>query len=667
MPQNFPVEALEEICISLLYLEEGTAEGCIQPLNFARHMLPLVRRDHFYISGDEPELSDEEDTYFTREHPLDQAIMRLYVAVGTALDEYRSQAQDRYDDHIGAEETLEFGKDGTFAEIDQRSRDVSQDAEQSIQALSRWVDPNSIIADNLRRQLRDSSNVAHSVQSQIRIRPIVARWYEAAGMALGKLPDVLIKTADRLRLGTDIAKIWIEEWSAFKKRLRSLGFDQIRGLADALEATGERLKRSAGRDRTNVDRQRDPEIVEAERRVREMLLSGTEIPAELGGKVESVIFKHGEGKIRRFDDLLQLRNLQSLSLLNIWLDSGKLESLGQLSNLTSLSARAKDISTLAQLSNLTNLTLVANSASDLSALGGLSKLTRLSVIANGASDLSALGRLSNLTSLSVQADLASDLSALGRLSNLTSLAVQANSASDLSTLGRLSNLTSLSVQADSASDLSALGRLSNLTSLAVQVNSASDLSALGRLSNLTSLSVHANEAHDLSALGQLSNLTKLSVSANKARDLSALGRLSNLTRLNLQAAKVRDLAGLGRLTNLTSLHVQATMVSSLSELGRLSNLTSLSVHTNEASDISELGQLSNLTSLSVQAGKVNLAGIQELGKLAHLRIMAARDLDLAPAASVATLEKLTLSNVTFRNSALLEKVEIELVGESWEI
>ena len=47
MPQNFPVEAIEEICISLTNLTKGTAEGCVEPLNFARHMLPLVRRDHF--------------------------------------------------------------------------------------------------------------------------------------------------------------------------------------------------------------------------------------------------------------------------------------------------------------------------------------------------------------------------------------------------------------------------------------------------------------------------------------------------------------------------------------------------------------------------------------------------------------------------------------------
>jgi hypothetical protein len=129
MPQKFPAEALSEICVSLANLKHGTAEGCHEPSNFARYMLPLVRRDHFHIEGEEPELEDEEDIFFKRDHQLDQAITRLYGAVGTALDEYRSQAQGKYDDYVGAEETLEFSNDGTFSDIDHRTEKVAQEAE----------------------------------------------------------------------------------------------------------------------------------------------------------------------------------------------------------------------------------------------------------------------------------------------------------------------------------------------------------------------------------------------------------------------------------------------------------------------------------------------------------------------------------------------------------
>jgi Leucine-rich repeat (LRR) protein len=625
MPRLFPEEALDEICISLSNLNKGTAQGCVEPLNYARHMLPLVRRDHFHIEGEEPELEDEDDTCFAREHSLDHAITRLYVAVGTALDEYRSQAQERYDDYVGAVEIIEFGQDGDFAQIAQKSREVSHQAEQEVQNLSEWIEPNSIVAGNLRRQIQDTANIAHSIQSQIRIRPIVLRWYESAGMALKKLPDVLIATAKLIRVTTDITKIWWEEWSKFKKRLRDLLFDQIHSLTDALQATAERLKLGGGYKSKYIERQRDPEIVDAERQVKELLLSGTKIPKDLAMKAETIFFERSDGDIDRVSDLLQLRNARSLGLINTSLTSNEIRKLGQLSNLTSLTLKANDVS-----------------------------------------DLSALKPLSNLTRLAVEAQIVTDLSTLGQLSKLTSLTLKANKASDLSPLARLSNLTNLTVFTSKVSDLSPLGKLSNLTSLAVQSRRVSDLSSLDQLSNLINLKLHANEASDLSPLARLSNLTSLTVYASKATDLSPLAKLSNLTSLALQVNKTSDLSPLVELSNLTSLALRSHKITDFSTLGGLSNLTSLSVQADLFTDFSTLGRLSNLTSLSVEAKIVDVAGISELGlrKLAQFKVTSARNFDLAPLAPIASLEKLILSNVTFRNAALLTKVKIELVGNS---
>ncbi|MCW2308112.1 leucine-rich repeat domain-containing protein [Rhodobium gokarnense] len=601
MPRKFPEEAVNELCLSLLSLKDGTAEGCVEPLNFARYMLPLVRRDHFYIDGEEPENLDEEDTFFIRDSQLDQAMTRLYGAVGTALDEYRAQAQNRYDDYVGAEESFEFEDDGTFAEISDASRDVSENAEAEHQNLSEWSEPDSKKAENLRRQIQDSANIAHSVQSQIRIRPIVARWYESAGKALRKLPDVIISTADVMRAGIDVGQIWVEEWSAFRKRLRHLAYDQMRGLADALQATGERLKKHCRPAQNTIERQRDPEVMAAERRVKEILLAGDPLPKEIAQKAEIIVFRKRDGTIKRSEDLLLLTNVRRLAVGNAGLKSSIFSALGQLSN-----------------------------------------LTNLVVSANKVSDISALGQLSNLTSLAVNAAKVSDISALGQLSNLTSLAVNANNVSDISALGQLSNLTSLSVTANNVSDISALGQLSNLTSLSVNANNVSDISALGQLSNLTRLAVHANNASDISALGQLSNLTSLSVNANNVSDISALGQLSNLTSLSLHANNISD----------------------ISALGQLSNLTSLSVYANNVSDISALRQLSNLTSLSVRARRLDLSDIVGSESLTSLRISDVRHLDLAPLSKLKNLSELSLANVNYRNSRYLDSVKIKIVGNS---
>lgn len=404
MPQAFPTEALEEICVSLSALKDGTAEGCNEPLNYARHMLPLVRRDHFYIEGDEPEISDDEDTYFMRDHPLDHAITRLYIAVGTALDEYRAQAQDKYDDHVGGDETIEFGQDGSFAEIDRSSQQLTATAEEERRKLSEWVEPSSSLAENLLRQLQDSANIAHSVLSQIRIKPTVNRWYEASGKALSKLPDVIVRTAALIRVGTDLGQVWLEEWSAFKRRVRHLAYDQIRGLADALEQTAVSLRRRRPAN-ISVERQQDPDIEAAEKEIKRLLLAGAELPDELATKVRSLVFRKGDGKIKRSGDLILLRNLEGLRLNRSFADFQQISFVGQLPKLKRLKLFANletDLSPLKELKNLTNLYLQANRADDLSPLGELKNLTNLDLQASHADDLSPLAGLTNLESLTIQ-------------------------------------------------------------------------------------------------------------------------------------------------------------------------------------------------------------------------------------------------------------------------
>ncbi|HEY8162688.1 MAG TPA: hypothetical protein VIF34_10535, partial [Methylocystis sp.] len=43
---GFPSERLQQICVSLERLPQGTAEGCRAPLAYARIELPRIRRKH---------------------------------------------------------------------------------------------------------------------------------------------------------------------------------------------------------------------------------------------------------------------------------------------------------------------------------------------------------------------------------------------------------------------------------------------------------------------------------------------------------------------------------------------------------------------------------------------------------------------------------------------
>lgn len=667
LPQTFPREAMDELCLSLSNLDRGTAEGCVEPLNFARHMLPLVRRDHFHIEGDEPEASSEEEVILLRDHQLDLAITRLYGAVGTALDEYRAQAQDRYDDRVGAEEIIELPRDGTFKQIDDKARAVAEQAKIEAATLADWALPGSDLADSLIRQVQDSANIAHSTQSQIRIRPIVARWYDSAAKAARKLPDVMIKTAGAIRMGTDITQIGVETWSGFKKRLRFLAYDQLRDLADALEKTGERLKRGLGPVRAPVERQRDPDVAEAEARVKALLLAGEPIPKDLAERVERLVFSSTEGVIQRPGDLLLLRNMRELVLGANWLGARDMAALGHLPLLESLTVNAfeaEDISALGQLANLTSLKFYAPKAKDVSALGQLSNLTDLAITANGVTDVSALGQLSNLTSLHLQGHNVRDISALAQLSGLTQLLIDVPGVADISALGQLGQLTSFKMQSSATSDVSALGQLSKLTTLSLHAPKVQDISALGQLALLTSLTVYVPRVRDVSALGQLAKLTTLAVQSSEVTDVSALGQLSNLTNLGVFATKVSDVSALGQLSGLTSLSLQTPAVRNISALGQLSKLEKLSLLAGRLSNLSVLGQLQSLTSLTMQANDVDLSGLRAIKGLEELKLSGSHHVDLAPLASMTSLKKLTLASVTHRNLALLKGVEVEIKGES---
>ena len=132
----------------------------------------------------------------------------------------------------------------------------------------------------------------------------------------------------------------------------------------------------------------------------------------------------------------------------------------------------------------------------------------------------SIGNLTNLTSLNLSANELSELpESIGNLTNLTSLELCDNSLSELpESIGNLTNLTSLNLNENSLSELpESIGNLTNLTWLELCDNSLSELpKSIGNLTNLTSLDVESNELNELpDSIGQLTNLTSLELGGNE--------------------------------------------------------------------------------------------------------------------------------------------------------
>ncbi|MBI1340582.1 TIR domain-containing protein [bacterium] len=201
----------------------------------------------------------------------------------------------------------------------------------------------------------------------------------------------------------------------------------------------------------------DDERKEIETTVRDLILDGKPVPADLATLVRRLDFWSGVSSDRK-------KRLTSLA---------PLAGLASLTSLYCGGTQVSDLSPLAGLTNLTELSCGGTQVSDLSPLAGLTSLTRLDCAWTQVSDLSPLAGLTSLASLSFSKTQVSDLSPLAALTRLTELSCGSTQVSDLSPLAGLTNLTELGCGGTQVSDLSPLAGLTQLEEVNIPDRAAS--------------------------------------------------------------------------------------------------------------------------------------------------------------------------------------------------
>ena len=180
LPPEFPTKQLQEFLVQLQSLPAGTAEGCRHPLENARARLPAIRR-RFIKTEEEFRQSPSDENMppsLTRGMTIDVLIGALVNSVTTALDEYRSLASVQSEDGADTAPSIE---------IDATSPDVvdaitaSQNAErmlgEHVNELERIAEPSSTIAENLKRQMRDTRGLLSLLRVDLRMPTFVPYWY----------------------------------------------------------------------------------------------------------------------------------------------------------------------------------------------------------------------------------------------------------------------------------------------------------------------------------------------------------------------------------------------------------------------------------------------------------------------------------------------------------
>ncbi len=192
------------------------------------------------------------------------------------------------------------------------------------------------------------------------------------------------------------------------------------------------------------------------------------------------------------------------------------------------------------LQDLTSLTARGREIENLEGLQHAQNLTRLDLAYNLISDITPLANLDNLERLSLHQNAIADISPLAGLTNLRSLTLYANRITNIDALSEMRQLQEFEAQGNAIADIDALSELLALAHLHLAGNLISDITPLANLVNLEVLKLHRNAIANISALAGLTNLHHLTIENNAITDISALAGLTNLRHLTLQNNDIAD-------------------------------------------------------------------------------------------------------------------------------
>lgn len=217
IPEGFPEALLKDLCGALVGLPDGTAENCRTQLELTRTVLPKIRREYFALEEGEEKEEEPKEPRFYRGMLLDQKLNLLLASVTTALDEYRAQAQERFDDEIRAEEIALIEDKRALTNVFEGTTELVGSVNSSIDELDEKGVSESEGGDILRRRLKDSENLALAARSQLQIQPIIRRWFESVSGARRKTPALIGMAGRALRLGAEISQPLADWWAKFEK------------------------------------------------------------------------------------------------------------------------------------------------------------------------------------------------------------------------------------------------------------------------------------------------------------------------------------------------------------------------------------------------------------------------------------------------------------------
>lgn len=492
LPTDFPKEEIVELANQLIGISKGTAEGCRQPLEYSRARLPAIRRTFILTPARSIEIdaNEIEPPPLMRGERIDDCLARLTTSVATALEEYRRLAS--------ISDTLEETDTSPSIEIDRRDSNIQAAIEKSkstefklsnaISEVDELARPESIAADNLKRQMRDSKRLLGLTRVELSLPSFVPKWFEATVNTLKNYPALVRKTMKSVKIGVDVLQVLANRFSDFQDKVLNAAFDGIKDVADDM------IKLSNKWELTAKDAQVEKQINEPPNDfdmglVYEMLSNGITVPTAWIPWIKELSFYGGLGisgfgsNISNLEALGELHFLESLSLHFVEVyDLLPISNIKELRSLSIFSKYEVDCSPLKKLTKLTNLDLDLQSNSQLKTVAGIENIQRLGlqrrISSNEAIDLSVLKGMQNLQSLEISGFTDEELEKIPKFNNLYALSLSGYKISKLNFVIKLKKLEFLEIYGTNIKDISPAAALEELVELRILYSDIEDISSL---------------------------------------------------------------------------------------------------------------------------------------------------------------------------------------------
>jgi Leucine-rich repeat (LRR) protein len=614
LPEDFPRADILAIASEMAELPDGTAQGCLSPLEYADTRLADIRSLHFSAIMPPHVLNGDHPPALTREEGLDRDLSGLMVAVATAR---------RVANRIAATEPEETAPEPSvhretvsgLVEAESKGARLEQDLTEAREDFDKVARPSSERADHFRRTLTDARVIAGLSRVELAQENIIPAWLKRFGGWLSDYPTRLEDAGRGLEVGLDVVETVHGGWRRLKKNLTDVVYASLRDSAGELQSLGRRL----GERRRGNTVPVEPFAIS---KVGSKILAGQTPPVEWAPFVDELD--------------LSRTTLENLSAVH---------TLTALRDLDLSMTQVSDLSPLSGLTVLKKLNLTATNVSDLTPLQTLTSLEALFLALTGVSDLSPLKSLIALQTLQLSRTKVTDLSPLHSLTALQKLRLASTQVTDPSPLQSLTALKELDLSGTKISSLTPLQTLAALEILNLSETKLTDLCPLGSLTSLQSLDLRGMAITDLSPLKSLTALQSLDICQTKVADLSPLKSLTALQKLSADNLALTDLSPLRSLTALRDLSLRSTLVSDVSPLQTLIALQSLNLYSSLVTDLSPLKSLTALQRLDLSFTQVSdLSPLKALTALEHLDLVYTAVENLEPLSGLKSLRTLKLAH-----------------------